>query len=142
MKKNSNVDVAFLIDATGSMGTYIKAVKDGINSIVSKINSRFKDAVVRVAFVAYRDYEGGAKHFEILDFTEDKKKFTNFVGGVTASGGGDAPEDVLGAIDKTINLNWTAINRFFYHAGKNVISKFFLILILCFMKLFVILVLR
>ena len=108
------------------MGEYIKAVKDGINSIVSKINSQFKDAVVRVAFVAYRDYGGGAKHFEILDFTEDKKKFTNFVEGVTASGGGDAPEDVLGAIDKTINLNWTAANKIFYHAGKNVISKFFL----------------
>ena len=114
---NSNVDVAFMMDATGSMGSYIEAVKNGINSIVSKIHKKFKNAKVRVAFVAYRDYGDGAKHFEILDFTESIEIFTNFVGGIVATGGGDSPEDVLGAIDKTIQLSWKAANKIFYHAG-------------------------
>ena len=119
MNLNSNVDVAFMMDATGSMGKHITAVKDGINSIVSRIHDKFKKAKIRVAFVAYRDYGDGAKHFEILDFTENIEIFTNFVGGISATGGDDSPEDVLGAIDKTIKLSWKAANKIFYHAGKS-----------------------
>ena len=39
------------------------------------------------------------------------------MGGIVATGGGDSPEDVLGAIDKTIKLSWKAANKIFYHAG-------------------------
>ena len=122
MNLNSNVDVAFMMDATGSMGKHITAVKDGINSIVSRIHDKFKKAKIRVAFVAYRDYGDGAKHFEILDFTENIEIFTNFVGRISATGGDDSPEDVLGAIDKTIKLSWKAANKIFYHAGKSLNS--------------------
>ena len=119
MRKNSNVDVAFMMDATGSMASYIRTVKDGINNITNRIHREFEGAIVRVAFVAYRDYEDGANHFEILDFTEDITLFTEFVGRVMATGGGDGPEDVLGAINQTINLNWKAANKIFYQSGKN-----------------------
>ena len=71
-----------------------------------------------MAFVAYRDYGDGAKHFEILDFTEDISQFTEFVGRIRASGGGDGPEDVLGEINQTINLNWKAANKIFYLSGN------------------------
>ena len=107
-----------MIDATGSMGSYINSVKNGINNIVTRIHAHFEAAVVRVAFVAYRDYGDGAEHFEILDFTEDIAQFTEFVGRIRASGGGDGPEDVLGAINQTINLNWKAANKIFYQSGN------------------------
>ena len=118
IEKNSNVDVAFMMDATGSMGSYISIVKDGFNNIVARVHRKFKAAIVRVAFVAYRDYGDGTKHFEILDFTDNTNLFTDFVGRITASGGGDTPEDVLGAINQTINLNWKAANKIFYQTGK------------------------
>jgi len=118
-KKNSNVDIAFMMDATGSMGSYIETVKNEINDIVARVHSEFEDAVVRVAFVAYRDYGDGSKHFEIFDFTEDVTLFTDFVDGVSASGGGDFPEDVLGAIDKTIQLTWKAANKIFFQCGDS-----------------------
>ena len=109
------------MDATGSMSGYFKAVKDGIRNIVERIHNKFKDAIVRVAFVAYRDYHtdtNAPKHFEILDFTESIEDFSEFVRRIRAGGGGDKPEDVLGAINKTIHLNWTAANRIFYQIGK------------------------
>ena len=93
-------------------------VKDGINKIVARVHRKFEAAVVRVAFVAYRDYGDGTKHFEILDFTDDISLFSDFVGRITASGGGDTPEDVLGAINQTLHLNWKAANKIFYQCGK------------------------
>jgi len=116
-KRNSNVDIAFMMDATGSMGSNIKRVKNEINNIVARVHSEFEDAVIRVAFVAYRDYGDRSKHFEIFDFTENITLFTDFLDGVRADGGGDGPEDVLGAIDKTIKLTWKAANRIFYQCG-------------------------
>ena len=106
-----------MMDATGSMGSNIKRVKNEINNIVARVHSEFEDAVIRVAFVAYRDYGDRSKHFEIFDFTENITLFTDFLDGVRADGGGDGPEDVLGAIDKTIKLTWKAANRIFYQCG-------------------------
>ena len=116
VKKNSNVDIAFMIDATGSMGSNIAAVKKNVKNIAARVKNEFKGPTVRVAFVAYRDYKD-TKHFEILDFTENITSFTNFVGKVVASGGGDLPEDVLGALNKTINLNWQEANKVFFQIG-------------------------
>lgn len=118
-KKNSNVDVAFTMDATRSMRNNIKAVKDGIQDIIKRIHKKFKDAIVRVALVAYRDFGDREKHFEIFDFTESIDQFSKNVEGITASGGHDHPEDVLGAINKTIHLNWMAANRIFYQIGDH-----------------------
>ena len=125
-KKNSNVDVAFTVDASGSMGGYIKAVKNGIKDIAARIHKKFNDAIVRVAFIAYRDNNGNGMHFEILDFTESIEEFSEFVRRIRADGGGDKPEDVLGAINKTIHLNWTAANRLFYQIGKVLFGYIFI----------------
>ena len=105
------------MDSTSSMGSYITAVKDSIDDIVSRIHQIYKNATVRLAFVAYRDY-GTKPHFEILNFTESIPEFSEFVGNITAMGGGDTPEDVLGGINKTIHLNWKAANRIFYQIGE------------------------
>ena len=117
-QNNTNVDVAFTVDATGSMGDYIAAVKDSIDHIVSRIVQKYKNATVRLAFVGYRDYDVPETHFEILDFTESIPEFSEFVGKIKEKDGGDVPEDVLGGIDKTIHLNWKAANRIFYQIGE------------------------
>ena len=104
-----------MIDATGSLEHYIKSVKDANHDIVSRVQKTFRNVKIRVAFVAYRDYGDHANHFEILDIMENIDSFTNFVGGIVATGVGDSPEDVLGEIDKTIKLSWKAANRIFFH---------------------------
>ena len=58
---NSNVDIAFMMDATASMGANIARAKANIAEIVENVKNAFKDNVIRMGFVAYRDYTEGKK---------------------------------------------------------------------------------
>ena len=118
IKKNSNVDIAFMLDATSSMEKNLKAVEDNIAEIVFKIRDAFDNILIRVGLVAYRDFSEGGFHFKILDLTSDIEEFTRVLGGVRAYRGGDIPEDVLGALDKTVNLNWKAANKLLFQIGR------------------------
>ena len=112
-----------MMDATASMGRNIASARRNVANIVNRIKSTFKSATVRVALVAYRDYTEGRRRFEILDFTDNVPRFVAFMGRVRAFRGGDISEDVLGALDKTINLNWKAPNKLFFQIGIFIIDR-------------------
>ena len=101
----SDVDIAFMVDSTASMGRYIDQVKNHIADIVRNIVEKFNDSRVRIGFVGYRDYTEGKARFEVLEMTHIIQKFVQYVGLVRAYAGGDVPEDVLGALDKTLALH-------------------------------------
>ena len=116
MRDNASLDIAFLVDCTGSMGSYIAETKKDIEQIVSSIKETFENKV-QVAFVGYRDHSDGHKRIECLQFTEDITEFRAFVSGITAGGGGDTPEDVLGGIEAAVNLGWSSKNKVLFHVG-------------------------
>ena len=116
LRESSSVDIAFLVDCTGSMLPYIVETKKDIDGIVSSIKENFENKV-QVAFVGYRDHDDGQKRIECLQFTEDIAYFQRFVSCINANGGGDAPEDVLGGIEAAVNLNWSSKNRVLFHVG-------------------------
>ena len=62
---------------------------------------------VRVCFVGYRDH-CDRERFAIQDFTDDIASVKKFISGVTAVGGGDFPEDVVGGLRKCLDQAWTA----------------------------------
>ncbi|CAL8464954.1 g4489 [Coccomyxa elongata] len=51
------LDLCFLVDCTGSMDWCINMVKEKIEEIVEEVQGSYKDAIIRLAFVGYRDYE-------------------------------------------------------------------------------------
>lgn len=57
--------------------------------------------------VGYRDFCDGANQFEVLDFVSSVSEFKAFVDAIVAKGGGDAPEDMAGAIWKANRLSWS-----------------------------------
>ncbi len=71
-----SLDVAFVVDATGSMGAWLAAVKANIRAIAAGILPRIQQQypglqlAVRFALVAYRDV-GDSPQFEEMGFTED-----------------------------------------------------------------------
>ena len=56
------VEAAFVLDATGSMGSHLKKAKDKIRQLVRKIQSAYPNLTLRVALILYRDVDVDAKH--------------------------------------------------------------------------------
>ena len=111
-----NVDIAFVVDCTSSMGLYIRKVRQNIREIVSDIKENH-NGEIRFAFVGYRDHNDGPNRIETLYFTKDVEVFETFVGKIKArsTGNADFPEDVFGGLEETIKLNWSYPNRVIFH---------------------------
>ncbi|KAK4444772.1 hypothetical protein QBC34DRAFT_414616 [Podospora aff. communis PSN243] len=114
-KEACSTDLLFLIDTTGSMGAYIEAAKKQVRDIVADIKEAFfNEADVQIAVVGYKDH-GDSNKYQFLDFTSSTEKVTDFLEELTAFGGGDAPEDVLGGLQQALNASWTQQTRCIIH---------------------------
>ena len=114
-KAACSTDLLFLIDTTGSMYSYINAAKEQVRSIVDDIkNSFLNESEVRVAVVSYKDH-GDLPNIEFLDFTPSADQVFEFLGRLNASGGADAPEDVLGGVYQALNVSWKQQTRCIIH---------------------------
>ncbi|OAQ98531.1 hypothetical protein LLEC1_02776 [Akanthomyces lecanii] len=114
-KHISSTDLLFLMDTTRSMQPYISAAKEQVISIMKDIKSAFfNKADVRMAVVSYKDHCDGA-HLQLIDFTSDVKQVTSFLGTLTAEGGGDFPEDVLGGLQQALIASWKHPTRCIIH---------------------------
>ena len=109
------MDLAFLVDATGSMSSIITTVKEEIYRIVDKIKDKYLEAQLSVAFVGYRDHCDGSNRIQMQNFTNDISSFRSFVSNVEAVGGGDTAEDIFGGLEEAGKLSWTAVNRILVH---------------------------
>jgi hypothetical protein len=101
------VEVAFVLDTTGSMSGLIESAKRKIWSIATAIVEANPDAEVRMALVAYRDIgdEYVTRKFEL---TTDIQGLYAELLKFRANGGGDWPESVNEALDVAITqLNWS-----------------------------------
>lgn len=109
-----SLDLCFLLDATGSMGPMIAAVKEQIRTIVRDIEGTHPACVVRLAAVAYRDYNDQPM-VEKLPFTLDVQGFETFVAGLQAKGGDDMAEDVISGLEEACKLDWQSAARMVIH---------------------------
>ncbi|KAJ1556996.1 hypothetical protein HK096_009689, partial [Nowakowskiella sp. JEL0078] len=55
--KRQAIDIAFLMDITGTMVPWLDLAKNKIDQIISRIEQKFPDAQTRVAFVGYSDWD-------------------------------------------------------------------------------------
>jgi hypothetical protein len=106
-KSDKDLDLMFIMDCTGSMGSWISTCQKEIIKIVGKIIDENSGCKVRVSFVGYRDFDMGDRSFSVLDFTEDIRGFKNFVNEVRADGGSDEAEDICGGFEKAIKQSWS-----------------------------------
>ena len=61
---------------------------------------------VRICFVGYRDHCDTVR-FSIKNFTDNVDEVKKYIQGVSATGGGDFPEDVVGGLRKCLDQDWT-----------------------------------
>ena len=101
------VEVAFVLDTTGSMGGLIEGAKRKIWSIASAIVDSNPDADIRMGLIAYRDI-GDDYVTKKVELTRDIQDLYANLLELKARGGGDWPESVNEALDVAVNkMQWT-----------------------------------
>ncbi len=101
------VEVAFVLDTTGSMGPLIEGAKRKIWSIATAIADTNPDAEIRMGLVAYRDI-GDEYVTKTFDLTTDIQDLYAKLLLLQAQGGGDWPESVNEAMEIGVTkLSWT-----------------------------------
>jgi len=104
------LDVLFLLDATGSMSDEIDQLKDNILSISAQIRALPSRPDVRFALVSYRD-RGDEYVTRTTDFTADIQQFQRALMNVQAGGGGDDPESLNEALHQAVQgVSWRVDN--------------------------------
>ncbi len=103
------MDVAFVVDTTGSMKDDIRAVKDSLSQIVTHITSRTKDLQIQFGVVSYRDHPPQDRSYvaKVFDFSDNVKQVKKLISKLNPSEGGDTPEAVAdGLFIARTKLSW------------------------------------
>lgn len=110
------VDIAMLIDATGSMAPIIDEVKENAMTFCTKFHEAMEAGgknveELRIRVIPFRDYQfDGAQAMDESKFyvlPEENDAFRNYVSSITAKGGGDEPESALEALALAMRSPWT-----------------------------------
>jgi len=105
------IEVAFVLDTTGSMSGLIEGAKQKIWSIASKIAQGEPTPELRVGLVGYRD-RGDAYVTKRFDLTDNLDLVFENLQGFQADGGGDTPEHVGQALGEAVKeFSWSNDKR-------------------------------
>ncbi|MBN2551663.1 MAG: VWA domain-containing protein [Spirochaetales bacterium] len=103
----SSVEVAFVLDSTGSMGGLIDGAKRKIWSIANSVVELQLAPQGRIGLISYRD-RGDQYITQFYDLTDDLDAVFRRLQSFTAAGGGDGPESVNQALNEAVRLmSWT-----------------------------------
>jgi uncharacterized protein YegL len=102
----AHLDLVFLLDTTGSMSGEIREAKERVRELTEALRTARPNERVRVGVVAYKD-KGDAYLTKVSPLSEDVEVSFQFLGTLTADGGGDTPEDVLAGLTAALReLSW------------------------------------
>lgn len=108
---SNRVEIAFVVDATGSMQDEIEFLKLELEDVISQTFADNKELDLNVGSVFYRDQhdEYLTKH---IPLNNDLLKVLNFIKLQSANGGGDEPEAVHEALRVALDsLQWSSEAR-------------------------------
>jgi len=104
-------DIAFIVDATGSMDDEIAFLKKDLINILDRAKGGLDGIQLRTATVFYRDTEDEYVT-KFSPFTDDYRQTIQYIAMQHAAGGGDLPEAVHTALETGLqNLDWNTSAR-------------------------------
>ena len=105
--ERTQLDLLFLVDATGSMSDEIEKLTNSIAEIADQIDSLPERPSVRYSLVSYRD-RGDAYVVRAEEFTSHLNLFQTQLSRLRADGGGDYPEALNEALHAALHdSDWT-----------------------------------
>jgi hypothetical protein len=101
-------DIAFMVDATGSMGDELEYLKVELIDVIGRVKAAKPDVTINLGAVFYRDTDDEFLT-RLSAFSTDIDKTIGFIKEQSANGGGDFPEAVHTALNRAVNeLQWSA----------------------------------
>jgi hypothetical protein len=94
----NQVDLAFVVDTTGSMGGFINAAREQMVAMLKAMTAEAGLPIdLHVGVVEYRDHppQENSFVFQAHPFTADLPQVQQTINALTPSGGGDGPEAVV-----------------------------------------------
>lgn len=115
MSQLNEVDLAFIIDTTGSMGSFINAAREQMTNMLKSLTEQSAVPIdLRVGVVEYRDHPPQERSFVTreYEFTQHLKRVQKTINRLKPSGGGDWPEAVYdGVVSAAELLEWRPHSR-------------------------------
>lgn len=109
-KAEATADIAFIVDATGSMGDEIAFLKSDLEYIIDHAGSA-SNTKLRTAALFYRD-ESDVYITRGENFASDVSTTREYISKQNANGGGDYPEAVHSALESALqDLSWNESAR-------------------------------
>jgi hypothetical protein len=103
---SNQVDIAFVVDATGSMNDEIEFLKFELEDVIHNTMDKYQSLTLNAASVFYRD-KGDDYLTKNIGFSDDLLKTLNFIKLQRSGGGGDFPEAVDDALATALDsLQW------------------------------------
>ena len=95
---NNDFDIVFLVDATGSMSSYIIAAKEETKNIADELRKLYPEKMFQYGYIFYRDpIDSKTDTHDVIDLTDNVNSLPEQINVISATGGGDIPEDWVGA---------------------------------------------
>jgi hypothetical protein len=101
----AQLDVAFVLDTTGSMQDELSYLQSEFISIAKSIADKYPDAEERYSLMLYRDHSDEYLT-RTFDFSDDANAFEKNLAAQSAAGGGDIPEAPDVALTQAEALSW------------------------------------
>jgi len=104
----SDFDLLFIIDATGSMGGSLNMATKYCIDIWDQLKVKMPGVNFKFGGIFYRDpIDSSGDRNDHIDLTDNIDSFKSFVSGMRPEGGGDGPEDWVGAYKIALNkISW------------------------------------
>lgn len=105
---SQRVEIAFVVDATGSMGDEIEYLKVELKDVLQKVKNNQPQFQLITGSVFYRD-QGDEYVTRVSPFTSNVNNTMDFIKNQNADGGGDTPEAVHTALQRALSdLQWSS----------------------------------
>lgn len=102
----NKVNIAFMIDATGSMLDEISYLQAELHDVIAKTKTSLPEVDLKMGSVFYRD-QGDDYVVKNFDFTDNSSDLIRFMQHQKADQGGDFPEAVIEGLENSIHhLSW------------------------------------
>ena len=100
----SEFDIVYLLDATGSMGSYLAAARDQCINISNQLKVELPEFDFNFGAVFYRDpVDCPGERNHAYPLTNNVNTLKSQIGSERATGGGDGPEDWVGAYEQALD---------------------------------------